>query len=103
MKHPYISHVYTDTGLIVRYKTGNHIPLLYIRQVEFTADTLNLNLIDLARTGSKLISVAGRLDYSCPSGDVQDPVTFTTREAHLVRKITIIHFNQYIIYYLLYI
>lgn len=53
-------------------------------QVEFSADTLRLNLIDLARTGSKLIQVAGRVDYQCPSGDPQDPVTFTTRESYLV-------------------
>lgn len=53
-------------------------------KVEFSADTLRLNLIDLARTGSKLIQVAGRVDYQCPSGDPQDPVTFTTRESYLV-------------------
>lgn len=40
-------------------------------QVEFSADTLRLNLIDLARTGSKLIQVAGRVAYNCPSGDPQ--------------------------------
>uniref|UniRef100_A0AAG5CQ47 Laminin G domain-containing protein n=1 Tax=Anopheles atroparvus TaxID=41427 RepID=A0AAG5CQ47_ANOAO len=55
-----------------------------LRKVEFSADTLRLNLIDLARTGSKLIQVAGRVDYTCPPGDPQDPVTFTTRESYLV-------------------
>lgn len=55
-----------------------------LRKVEFSADTLRLNLIDLARTGSKLIAVVGRVDYNCPSGDPQDPVTFTTRDSHLV-------------------
>lgn len=55
-----------------------------LRKVEFSADTLRLNLIDLARTGSKLISVVGRVDYNCPSSDPQDPVTFTTRDSHLV-------------------
>ncbi|XP_035900555.1 neurexin-1 isoform X6 [Anopheles stephensi] len=55
-----------------------------LRKVEFSADTLRLNLIDLARTGSKLIQVAGRVDYTCPSGDPQDPVTFTTRESYLL-------------------
>lgn len=54
-----------------------------LRKVEFSADTLRLNLIDLARTGSKLIQVAGRVNYNCPSGDPQDPVTFTTRESFL--------------------
>lgn len=54
-------------------------------QVEFSADTLRLNLIDLARTGSKLIAVTGRLEYACTAVDSADPVTFTTRDAHLVR------------------
>lgn len=63
--------------------------------MEFSADTLRLNLIDLARTGSKLIQVAGRVDYNCPSGDPQDPVTFTTKESHLVRLIfTSIEINK---------
>ncbi|XP_037025622.1 neurexin-1-like, partial [Bradysia coprophila] len=55
-----------------------------LRKVEFSADTLRLNLIDLARTGSKLIQVAGRVDYTCPTGDPQDPVTFTTKDSHLI-------------------
>ncbi|XP_055385088.1 neurexin-1 isoform X9 [Condylostylus longicornis] len=54
-----------------------------LRKVEFSADTLRLNLIDLARSGSKLIQIAGRIEYQCPSGDPQDPVTFTTRDSHL--------------------
>lgn len=57
-----------------------------LRKVEFSADTLNLNLIDLAKSGSKLIQVAGNVEYQCPSGDPQDPVTFTTRESHLVSE-----------------
>lgn len=52
--------------------------------MEFSADTLRLNLIDLAKSGSKLIQIAGRIDYQCPAGDPQDPVTFTTRDSHLV-------------------
>lgn len=62
-------------------------------QVEFSADTLRLNLIDLARTGSKLIQVAGRLEYTCPTGDPQDPVTFTTRDSHLVSNKPYLSFN----------
>lgn len=57
-----------------------------MNQVEFSADTLRLNLIDLARTGSKLITVTGRLEYTCTATDSADPVTFTTRDAHLVSK-----------------
>ncbi|CAG9789178.1 unnamed protein product [Diatraea saccharalis] len=54
-----------------------------LKKVEFSADTLRLNLIDLARTGSKLITVTGRLEYACTASDTADPVTFTTRDAHL--------------------
>ncbi|KAL4710241.1 hypothetical protein ACJJTC_005414, partial [Scirpophaga incertulas] len=55
-----------------------------LKKVEFSADTLRLNLIDLARTGSKLITVTGRLEYACSATDSGDPVTFTTRDAHLI-------------------
>ncbi|XP_059050815.1 neurexin-1-like [Achroia grisella] len=55
-----------------------------LKKVEFSADTLRLNLIDLARTGSKLITVTGRLEYACTAIDSGDPVTFTTRDAHLI-------------------
>lgn len=58
--------------------------LISLPKVEFSADTLLLNLIDLAKSGSKLIQVAGNVEYQCPIGDPQDPVTFTTRESHLV-------------------
>ncbi|CAG4930590.1 unnamed protein product [Parnassius apollo] len=55
-----------------------------LKKVEFSADTLRLNLIDLARTGSKLITVTGRLEYACTATDSADPVTFSTRDAHLI-------------------
>ncbi|CAH2244460.1 jg15939 [Pararge aegeria aegeria] len=57
-----------------------------IQEVEFSADTLRLNLIDLARTGSKLITVTGRLEYACTATDSADPVTFSTKDAHLVSE-----------------
>lgn len=52
--------------------------------MEFVADTLRLNLIELGRTGSKLITVVGRVDFKCPEAEPGDPVTFTTRDSHLV-------------------
>ncbi|KAG8236177.1 hypothetical protein J437_LFUL013443 [Ladona fulva] len=55
-----------------------------LRKVEFTADTLKLNLIDLVRTGSKLISVAGRPEFMCQEVEAAEPVTFTTSESHLI-------------------
>ncbi|XP_071453531.1 neurexin 1-like, partial [Hetaerina americana] len=55
-----------------------------LRKVEFTADTLKLNLIDLARAGSKLISVAGRPEFMCQEVEAADPVTFINSDSHLV-------------------
>ncbi|XP_021923606.1 neurexin-3 isoform X3 [Zootermopsis nevadensis] len=55
-----------------------------LRKVEFTADTLKLNLIDLGRTESKLITVAGHVDFMCQEVEAADPVTFTTRDSNLV-------------------
>jgi leucine-rich repeat transmembrane neuronal protein 1/2 len=52
--------------------------------VEFTADTLKLNLIDLGRTESKLITVVGHVDFMCQEVEAADPVTFTTRDSNLV-------------------
>ncbi|KAF6200207.1 hypothetical protein GE061_006510 [Apolygus lucorum] len=55
-----------------------------LRKVEFNADTLRLNLIELARTGSKLVGVAGHVDFMCQEVEAADPITFTTPAAHLV-------------------
>jgi hypothetical protein len=34
-------------------------------QVEYRADTLRLSLLDLARSGNRLVSVNGRLNFKC--------------------------------------
>jgi hypothetical protein len=41
-------------------------------------------MIDLGRTGSKLLTVAGTLDFMCQEVEAADPVTFTTKDSHLV-------------------
>lgn len=56
------------------------------------ADTLKLNLIELGRTGSKLITVVGRVDFKCPEAEPGDPVTFTTRDSYLVMYISVNYF-----------
>lgn len=53
--------------------------------MEFSADTLRLNLVELARIGSKLVAVAGHVDFICQEVDAGDPLTFTTPSSHLVR------------------
>ncbi|XP_075221682.1 neurexin 1-like [Lycorma delicatula] len=55
-----------------------------LRKVEFTADTVRLNLVELGRTGSKLVAVAGHVDFICQEVDAADPITFTTKASHLV-------------------
>ncbi|XP_049829259.1 neurexin-1 isoform X6 [Schistocerca gregaria] len=55
-----------------------------LRKVEFTADTLKLNLIDLGRRDSKLIAVVGHVDFMCQEVEAADPVTFTTSDSNLV-------------------
>lgn len=69
--------------------------------MEFSADTLRLNLIDLARTGSKLITVTGRLEYACTATDSADPVTFTTRDAHLVSLSNLKKFHDNLVFEIL--
>jgi leucine-rich repeat transmembrane neuronal protein 1/2 len=61
--------------------------------VEFTADTLKLNFIDLGRTESKLITVAGHVDFMCQEVEAADPVTFTTRDSNLVSLVAVLHHN----------
>ncbi|GJQ66007.1 putative laminin G [Trypoxylus dichotomus] len=55
-----------------------------MRKVEFVADTLRLNLLELGKSGSDLITTSGQLEYKCPTGETHDPITFTTRESHLI-------------------
>lgn len=84
-RHVCVVLVYTNTKAHIQwYPCMMETVSACVLQVEFSADTLRLNLIDLARTGSKFIQVAGRVAYTCPAGDPQDPVTFTTRDSHLV-------------------
>ncbi|KAF7284423.1 hypothetical protein GWI33_022206 [Rhynchophorus ferrugineus] len=81
------SRVYVGGSINTRALPGARVHNNFVgcmRKVEFVADTLRLNLLELGRSGSHLIQVAGRLDYKCPTGETHDPVTFTTRESHLV-------------------
>uniref|UniRef100_A0A0P4XQR9 Neurexin-2-beta n=1 Tax=Daphnia magna TaxID=35525 RepID=A0A0P4XQR9_9CRUS len=55
-----------------------------LRKVEFTADSLRLDILELARTGNKLLSVAGRPDWMCQAVEVADPITFTTPDTVLM-------------------
>ncbi|XP_044728406.1 neurexin-1 isoform X1 [Chrysoperla carnea] len=81
------SRVYVGGSINTRALPGSRINKNFIgclRKVEFVADTLRLNLIDLGKAGSKLITIAGKLDFKCQEVELGDPITFTTRDAHLV-------------------
>ncbi|XP_023310853.1 neurexin-1-like [Anoplophora glabripennis] len=81
------SRVYVGGSINTRALPGARVHNNFVgcmRKVEFVADTLRLNLLELGRSGSHLIQVAGRLDYKCPAGETHDPITFTTRESHLI-------------------
>ncbi len=53
-------------------------------QVEYVADSLKLDILELARTGNKLVSVSGRPEWMCQAVEVADPITFTTPDTVLV-------------------
>ncbi|CAH1169814.1 unnamed protein product [Phaedon cochleariae] len=81
------SRVYVGGSINTRALQGARVHNNFVgcmRKVEFVADTLRLNLLELGRSGSHLIQVAGRLDYKCPTGETHDPITFTSRESHLI-------------------
>ncbi|KAG5887691.1 hypothetical protein JTB14_002012 [Gonioctena quinquepunctata] len=81
------SRVYVGGSINTRALPGARVHNNFVgcmRKVEFVADTLRLNLLELAKSGSHLIQVAGRIDYKCPTGETHDPITFTTRESHLI-------------------
>ncbi|XP_064212008.1 neurexin 1 [Tribolium castaneum] len=81
------SRVYVGGSINTRALPGARVHTNFVgcmRKVEFVADTLRLNLLELGRSGSHLISVAGQLDYKCPAGESHDPITFTTRDSHLI-------------------
>ena len=47
-----------------------------ISQVSFAADSIHLNILDMAREGSSLITREGKLDFSCQSQQQSDTLSF---------------------------
>ncbi|KAG0412158.1 hypothetical protein HPB47_010714, partial [Ixodes persulcatus] len=54
-----------------------------LRKVELVADSLQLDLIDLSRSGNRLVQAKGNIHFVCQEVDAADPVTFTTRDSFL--------------------
>ncbi|CAM1325515.1 NRXN2 (predicted) [Pycnogonum litorale] len=54
-----------------------------LRKVMFTADSLILNILELARTGNSLLLKRGNINFQCQEVEAADPITFTTKESFL--------------------
>ncbi|KAH7942543.1 hypothetical protein HPB49_025033 [Dermacentor silvarum] len=68
-----------------------------LRKVELVADSLQLDLVDLARSGNRLVQARGNIHFVCQEVDAADPVTFTTRDSFLVlgeRRLDDGHWHQ---------
>jgi len=53
-------------------------------QVEFAAEGIKMELIEAARSGAAGAAAWGKMDFHCREPRASDPITFTTRDSHLV-------------------
>lgn len=53
-------------------------------QVEFAAEGIKMELIEAARSGAAGAAAWGKMDFHCREPKASDPITFTTRDSHLV-------------------
>ena len=51
------------------------------------ADSLKMEIIELGRTGNKLIHQQGNVQYLCQEVEAADPITFTNKESFLVSTV----------------
>nr|XP_022912901.1 neurexin-1-like isoform X2 [Onthophagus taurus] len=81
------SKIHVGGSINTRALPGSRVHTNFIgcmRKVEFVADTLRLNLLEMGKSNSDIITISGQLEWKCPMGETHDPITFTTRESHLV-------------------
>ncbi|KAK9310044.1 hypothetical protein QLX08_000515 [Tetragonisca angustula] len=55
-----------------------------LRKVEFVAEGVKMELIDAARSGAAGAAAWGKMEFHCREPRASDPITFTTRDSHLV-------------------
>ncbi|XP_017793774.1 PREDICTED: neurexin-1a-like [Habropoda laboriosa] len=55
-----------------------------LRKVEFVAEGVKMELIEAARSGAAGAAAWGKIDFHCREPRASDPITFTTRDSHLV-------------------
>lgn len=59
-------------------------------QVEFAAEGVKMELIEAAKSGAAGASAWGKMDFHCREPRASDPITFTTRDSHLVSTLSLI-------------
>lgn len=59
-------------------------------QVEFVAEGVKMELIEAARSGAAGAAAWGKMDFHCREPKASDPITFTTRDSHLVSIPTVL-------------
>ncbi|KAL6444648.1 hypothetical protein ACFW04_002028 [Cataglyphis niger] len=55
-----------------------------LRKVEFAAEGIKMELIEAAKSGAAGAAAWGKMDFHCREPRASDPITFTTRDSHLV-------------------
>ncbi|XP_018360195.1 PREDICTED: neurexin-1 isoform X3 [Trachymyrmex cornetzi] len=55
-----------------------------LRKVEFAAERIRMELIEAAKSGAAGVAAWGKMDFFCREPRTADPITFTTRDSHLV-------------------
>ena len=53
-------------------------------QVEFTADSVHLPLLRLAKEGNSFMKAVGAIEYKCAPTKQIEPIAFTSRDSYLV-------------------
>ncbi|XP_025992854.2 neurexin-1 isoform X3 [Solenopsis invicta] len=55
-----------------------------LRKVEFSAERIRMELIEAAKSGAAGAAAWGKMEFHCREPRTTDPITFTTRDSHLV-------------------
>lgn len=50
----------------------------------YEIDSMKIDIFEIAKTGSKFISIGGQLSFVCRTSDASDAISFTTPESFLV-------------------
>lgn len=51
----------------------------------YEIDSSKIDIFEMAKSGSKLVSIGGQMSFTCRTSDATDAISFTTPESYLVR------------------